>query len=60
MHQNQCGYLKVCLYAQSKGSATANAENVVLQQDFEDLHKLSKDEDIDPCLNHMTSFLALN
>ena len=30
-----------------------------MQQDFEYRHKLSKDEDIDPCLNHMTSFLAL-
>ena len=37
----------------------AKAVNAVLQQDFEDFHKEIKNEDICPCLNHMTRYLAL-
>ena len=44
---------------ESKGDATTNAVNQVLQKYLGDLHKMRKNEDIAPCLNQMINFLAL-
>ena len=44
---------------ESKGGDATNAVNRVLQEDLGDRHKMSKTEEIVPCLNQMTNSLAL-